>query len=235
MKFLSLNCQRSYRQNDLHQFLHVKLASNYYTGLILQEVTMDIKDLITTHDYQVISLDEIDGKKSSVVVAIPSHSKILQVVREVDYIQKTSLHDYTFGFISVLLEINNRQLFLGSIHQAAYLQFRRRKKFLSNLMNKLNTNQTTLIGGDFNTALPFEVRDLIKSVEPFKVATTDGPTHDLKLLERGLFMNNTAAIFGHIVPTKLKLDHVVHSPDLSPQVKILDITISDHKPLEIFL
>ena len=244
MRILTLNCQKAY-QPTFEDFLIRILKEEKYNFILLQEVNSTVRLIIDKVDSSYKILDSFDaelGEKSHVYVLYKN-----------DYIFKNALFisfanlDSKFtrrgwGFVGGLFAKNNKNIFVGSVHLHPGFRSRKRLKQVKIIKQKIlekNKDVHTIIGGDFNTGLPFEIYNQEKVFSPELVRITNNlaPTLDSRYTEKTpFFITKVANFLASIgISIKFRADHIYISKPLEKYsiCKMLPDRVSDHNPVEL--
>lgn len=150
-----------------------------------------------------------------------------------------------WGFIGGIFTQNNESVFIGSAHLHPGLRRKKRLEQVKIIKEKVLEKAggfPVILGGDFNTGLPFEISNQEKVFSPEFVRITKniGPTLDSKYTEQTPFLITKVANFlaSIGISIKFKADHLYISKplgSLKPVCKILPDRVSDHRPVECVL
>ncbi|MDP2651126.1 MAG: hypothetical protein Q8O98_00895 [bacterium] len=234
MKILTLNCQRGYRKEKLAEYLSRQLQQGKYDYILLQELDEETVKIFNNTQYSITALDADMVSSSSVGIAWKEDSNVENIFRIPFEKEVTPLHTYSFGVVA----LQDGDKIIASIHMPAYfLNFHNRFKYLIKTFNFLDEHvpgKQTIIGGDWNSIMPFERKYLEQAVsKQYKLYAPTEFTYDPSLIEPGLFWNEVCRTVTKVVCPTFILDYFISNFPLESTPIVLNNIVSDHYPVEI--
>ena len=250
LRILSLNCQKGY-QFSLWEFLKTTLNSNVYDFMILQEATENVITFIKSNSIQYCILQLKNEKSDSLShLSIVFRKKFETVDSKLftfeNFLSKNNLTRPEFGLLIGTFRMDKSTLSIGSIHLSSGLNYKRREKELhyskQRILEYNKTKSLFTLGGDFNSALPWENAINKKLMIPQFVNCSlgSGPTCNSSYVEPVNLLNRLAislAKFG--INFQFKLDHIyldmITTVLYTTKCILKKNRVSDHNPLEVLI
>lgn len=235
MNILTINCQRGYKREALCSFINEQIENKTHDFFLLQELDYQTYSQLDLSSYTIHTLTPLKDGASTVAILWKKGVEPEQKHSLSAYTQENN--GYTFGFAGIELRHNDNNLVIGSLHMPAHFSWIKRQQFLKKILDTYNTDKQFIIGGDWNTCLPFENTLNTQLVKPHKLCIPSKASYSLKDIEPGLFWNNVAKhILSRLWPFPLYIDYFTHHHDLEAVAEThTDVHVSDHFPVSLTL
>jgi endonuclease/exonuclease/phosphatase family metal-dependent hydrolase len=230
MRVLTLNCQRGQQEDQLRTYLENLFKEKAYDFILLQEV--DAK--VVAYLQELYGYLMIRDSAEDCIIYLPHYTLIEQ---ENISFQPYVPHSTRIGACIGTFAKNDERLVVCSAHFPWGRYLRARRKALHHLKTHLVQKQgIKILGGDFNT-LFFRENHYTRSVlaPEFMQADYDEHSHDSQYIDNKFPYNIIGAAGKVGLRYRSKIDHIFVSGKPVLGVKVHDVVVSDHRPVEVHL
>lgn len=253
LSILSLNCQRAFKKEPLFKFLASIIKSNEFDILLLQEVSRFVYNYLNdiTSNTKYKTAQPIFNNKLRGESIIFNGSFVKK-----DMFFSPSLYESECsGVAGVILEkdelktaVFSVQIVSGLRHNKRFKEISCQKKEIEKIIKKHHPD-SIIIGGDFNTGLPWEPKNLNNLMEDKFINTLNikEKTYNSKNIEYDLtsplnsLLNNFSYLIGKLgINIPLRVDHIfidkktAEKWDYNADVNN-EVLVSDHQPVRVYL
>jgi endonuclease/exonuclease/phosphatase family metal-dependent hydrolase len=247
LRFLTLNCQGGYRRAELQQFLEELLRKGAHDFILLQHLDSTGRELLPDlkqHKYGILQAENPDLKGIAHECIIFRQQYAASDAKFLSFAQFRRPEEKGAIAGRFTLPDGERIIVCSThLHSQEHALVRRKealalKRFLMALDPE--SEVMTVVGGDFNNMFFRELQLMIGYMRPEFTHCTiyDTHSHDTTHLEQVSFLTRLFAFMGRRgLRMRTKLDHIFvdsrSAQELDFEAKVYEVTVSDHKPVEL--